>query len=120
MTHHIETGTVISVGPVQNLGSKGTFQKRVAVIETGTEDKPNPLPFDVVMDDINLLDPIEEGDRVSITFYQKGNEWNGKNYSSNIITSIEKSEPDKPAEAEPTDSPPAPDATFDPKSDIPF
>lgn len=73
----ILTGKVIRVGETVNVSDK--FKKRELVIETD-EKYPQSVPLEFVQDKIELLDGINEGDAVTVSYNLRGREWNGKYY----------------------------------------
>jgi len=73
----ILTGKVIRVGETVNVSDK--FKKRELVIETD-EKYPQSVPLEFVQDKIELLDGINEGDTVTVSYNLRGREWNGKYY----------------------------------------
>jgi hypothetical protein len=66
------------------------FRKREFVIKTADAQYPQDIKFDVVNDKIALLDGIETGDQVSVTFNLRGNEYNGKYYVNLVAWKLEK------------------------------
>ncbi len=73
----ILTGKVIRVGETVNVSDK--FKKRELVIETD-EKYPQSVPLEFVQDKIELLEGINEGDTVTVSYNLRGREWNGKYY----------------------------------------
>lgn len=73
----ILTGKVIRVGETVNVSDK--FKKRELVIETD-EKYPQSVPLEFVQDKIEMLDGINEGDTVTVSYNLRGREWNGKYY----------------------------------------
>ena len=73
----ILTGKVIRVGETVNVSDK--FKKRELVIETD-EKYPQSVPVEFVQDKIELLEGINEGDTVTVSYNLRGREWNGKYY----------------------------------------
>ena len=73
-------GKAIVVGETETFGSNG-FRKRTLVVET--EDQyPQQVPIDFIQDNVDKLDSINEGDKVSVSINIRGRENNGKYYSS--------------------------------------
>lgn len=73
----ILTGVVIKVGETEQI--KDTFKKRELVIETD-EKYPQSVPIEFVQDKTELLDGLNEGDSVGVSYNIRGREWNGKYY----------------------------------------
>ena len=73
----ILTGKVIRVGETVNVSDK--FKKRELVIETD-EKYPQSVPLEFVQDKTEMLDGINEGDTVTVSYNLRGREWNGKYY----------------------------------------
>jgi hypothetical protein len=71
------SGTVIKVGETDQI--KDTFKKREIVIETD-EKYPQSVPIEFVQDKTELLDGLNEGDSVAVSYNLRGREWNGKYY----------------------------------------
>lgn len=73
------TGKAINIGETQTFPSG--FTKRILVIETA-EDYPQEVPIEFVKDKCGLLDKINVGQDVTVSINIRGNEYNGKWYSS--------------------------------------
>lgn len=73
----ILNGRVIRVGETVNVSDK--FKKRELVIETD-EKYPQSVPLEFVQDKTEMLDGINEGDTVTVSYNLRGREWNGKYY----------------------------------------
>ena len=74
-------GKIIVIGNTETVGSAGTFQKRLIVIETD-EKYAQKVPLDFVQDKCDLLDKFSIGQEVTIGYNIRGNEYNGKYYVS--------------------------------------
>ena len=66
------TGTVKVIRPVQSFPSG--FSKREAVITSSEDRYPQDVLFEFVRDRMGLLDTVNEGDRVTVSFDLRGNE----------------------------------------------
>jgi hypothetical protein len=67
------TGKLIVKTETKEYGSKG-FKKRTFVVES--EDKyPQKIEFELVKDKCSLIDEIEEGDMVKLSYNLRGREW---------------------------------------------
>lgn len=60
-----------------------SFQAREFVLEVPDGNYPQLVKFQVVQDRCALLDNLNEGDRVKVSFDLRGREWNGK-YLTNL------------------------------------
>ena len=65
-------GTIKRIGQTETFASG--FQKREFVILT-TEQYPQPINIEVMGDKIDILDPVKEGDNVSVGINIRGREW---------------------------------------------
>lgn len=65
-------GTIKKIGDIQTFGSG--FQKREGVILTN-DTYPQSIPFEVVQDKIDILNPFKEGDEIEISINLKSREW---------------------------------------------
>ncbi len=72
------TGTVKLVGDQQTFASG--FTKREFVVTSDEENYPQDINFECVKEKTSLLDTIQEGQRVTVTFDLRGREYNGKYY----------------------------------------
>ena len=72
------TGTIILIGETQSFGDNG-FTKREFVVEVG-DKYPQPIAFEMVKDNCELLDAYNEGDEVGVSFNLRGREYYGKYY----------------------------------------
>ena len=75
------TGNIIHIGETETVGSAGTFKKRVLVIETEEQYKQQ-IPIDFVQDKTSVLDSYSIGDNVTVGINIRGNQYNGKWFSS--------------------------------------
>lgn len=73
----ILSGKIIKVGETEQI--KDTFKKREIVIETD-EKYPQSVPVEFVQDKTELLDGLNEGDSVAVSYNLRGREWNGRYY----------------------------------------
>ncbi len=119
------SGNVIVKDNTQDISA--SFKKREFVIEVVNErnsDWNDFIKFQLTQDRCNLLDPIQLGDKIKVSFNIRGRKWekDGRvNYFSNLEAwRIEKEEaalpPDAPAPTfNEADIPPA-----SPEEDLPF
>ncbi len=66
------TGTVKAIKPVQSFPSG--FSKREAIICSEDDRYPQNVVFEFVRDRMSLLDNVNEGDRVTVSFDLRSNE----------------------------------------------
>ena len=119
------TGNVIVKDDIQDISA--SFKKREFVIEVVNErnsDWNDFIKFQLTQDRCNLMDPIQLGDKIKVSFNIRGRKWekDGRvNYFSNLEAwRVEKEEavlpPDAPAPSfNEADIPPA-----GPEEDLPF
>lgn len=74
-------GKIIQLGQTETVGSAGTFQKRLLVVETN-EQYSQKVPIDFLQAKCELLDNYKVGDDVKVSVNIRGNEYNGKYYVS--------------------------------------
>jgi hypothetical protein len=70
------TGTVKVVMPPQTFDSG--FTKREFVVTTDDDRYPQDIKFECVKEKTALLDDIQDGQRVTVTFDVRGNEYNDR------------------------------------------
>ncbi len=117
------SGKIIVIGNTETVGSAGTFQKRLIVIETD-EKYAQKVPLDFVQDKCDLLDKFTIGQEVTIGYNIRGNEYNGKYYVSlngwqikALDTSKQSSEVEMP---NPSPFPPVGTLNEEEPDDLPF
>jgi len=81
---HFENGTIRKIGDI--VDNKG-FKKREFILKTDGE-KSGLIKFEFQMDNVGVLDSYKVNDEVTVGFYIKGNEWEGKFYTSLISIAI--------------------------------
>lgn len=69
------SGTIKKIFEEQTFGSG--FNKRSFVITTA-DRYPQDVIFETVKDKVSLLEPLQEGDKVKVSFDIRGREWNEK------------------------------------------
>jgi len=115
------TGTVKRVMDPQTFSSG--FSKREFVVTTEGDRFPQDIKFECVKDKCALLDNVEAGQRVKVTFDLRGNEYNGRYYVNLTAWRIQAAEssadgvPEEimpPEEEETSDSLPGDDETVVP------
>jgi len=90
-------GTIKVIFEEQTFGSG--FNKREFVITTD-EKYPQDIKFELVKDKTQLLDAVNKGDKVTVSFDVKGREWKG-NYYVNLNAWKLSPVKDKPVDDEP-------------------
>ena len=70
------TGTVKLVMEEQTF--KSGFSKREFVLTTEDDRFPQDLKFECIKDKISLLEGVEQGQRLKVSFDLRGNEYNGR------------------------------------------
>lgn len=78
-------GTIKKIGAIQDFASG--FQKRDAVILT-EEQYPQPINVEFLKDKIDLLDNLNEGDKVTIGINIRGREWQSPQGETKYFNSI--------------------------------
>ena len=97
-------GTVAVVMDKQTFASG--FEKREFVVDDDDDKYPQFIKFEVIKERCALLDDASEGDKVSVRFRIRGNEYKGKYYNNLAAfeVAVEKAQPaPMPADATPTD-----------------
>lgn len=81
MEHYVFDGVVKVIFDTQEF--KNNFKKREVVVST-EETYPQHIKFEFTDENgINKLDEISEGEKVRVAFQLKGNEYQGKYFTSN-------------------------------------
>ena len=105
---HQLSGTVKEIFEEQTFESG--FNKREFVITDEAEKYPQDIKFECVKENVELVNKMNKGDRVKVTFDIRGREWQGKYFVNLAAWKIEKLEQDTGDSSEP---PP-----FDPADEI--
>lgn len=113
------TGKVKLIQDAQTFGSGFTKREMVVVVEDGKY--PQEINLEFVQDKVSLLDTVQVGQEVTVTFDIRGREYNGRYFNNLQGWKIQASEPVAAGD----DKPPASDsdvpADFDEyEDDIPF
>jgi single-strand DNA-binding protein len=121
------TGKVKLIQDAQTFGSGFTKREMVVVVEDGKY--PQEINLEFVQDKVSLLDTVQVGQEVTVTFDIRGREYNGRYFNNLQGWKIQAGEavaaPAAPAAAPAADKPPVSDkdvpADFDEyEDDIPF
>ena len=94
------------------------FTKREFVVTTN-EQYPQDVKLEFIKDKTSLLDGLEEGDEVEVSFNVRGNEYNGKYYVNLQAWKLNKSAGEASASEEPPSEPDFEPAGDD-DDDLPF
>ena len=79
-------GTVKLVRETQQISD--SFKKREFVVTENSGNYPQDILFQAVQDRVTMLDGINEGDSVDVSFFLRGREWtNPKDNSVKYFTS---------------------------------
>ena len=87
------TGKVKLIGEIETFPSG--FQKRSLVVET-EEQYPQPISIEFFKDKTDLLNDLKVGQSVTVSINIRGNEYNGKYYTSLNGWRIDKGESSAP------------------------
>lgn len=66
-------GTVVRVEPTQEISEK--FKKRELILTDEAPKYPQFIGFTFTQKNVGLLDALNEGDQVEVTFSLRGREW---------------------------------------------
>ena len=69
-------GTVKEIFDTQTFDSG--FSKRAFVVTSDADKYPQDIQFECLKERIELIDKINKGDKVTVSFDINGREWNGK------------------------------------------
>jgi single-strand DNA-binding protein len=72
-------GKLTKLMDTQTISDK--FKKREFVIET-TDSKPQLVIFQLTQDKVNLLDAVDDGTMINVSFNVRGREYNGKYFNT--------------------------------------
>lgn len=113
------TGKIKLIQPAKTFDSGFTKREMVVIVEDGKY--PQEINIEFVQDKVSLLDKLQVGEEVTVTFDIRGREYNGR-YFNNLQGWKIASAADQgafSAEAQPTAPPSGTPADYD-DSDIPF
>jgi len=82
------------------------FTKREFVVTTEDDRYPQDIKFECVRDKIALLEGVQPGQRVTVTFDLRGNEYNDRYYVNLTAWKLAPAEDEGPAAAGDEDLPP--------------
>ena len=108
------TGKVKLVQDAQTFGS-GFTKREMVLIDASSEKYPQEINMEFVQDKVSLLDDVNAGDEVTVTFDIRGREYNGSYFNNLQAWKLNKI---SASEAQPAaGNPPAAD---EPEDDVPF
>jgi hypothetical protein len=77
---HTTTGVIINKLPAKQVSEK--FRVQEFILKVGDDKYPQEVKFQLVNDNIDLLDFIQVNEQVEVTFELRGREYNGTHYVS--------------------------------------
>ena len=77
---HTTTGVIINKLPAKQVTEK--FKVQEFILKVGDDKYPQEVKFQLVNDNIDLLDFIQVNEQVEVTFELRGREYNGTHYVS--------------------------------------
>jgi single-strand DNA-binding protein len=80
MSQHTTTGVIINKLPAKQVSEK--FKVQEFILKVGNDKYPQEVKFQLVNDNIDLLDFIQVNEQVEVTFELRGREYNGTHYVS--------------------------------------
>jgi hypothetical protein len=80
MNQHTTTGAIINKLPAKQVSEK--FRVQEFILKVGDDKYPQEVKFQLVNDNIDLLDFIQVNEQVEVTFELRGREYNGTHYVS--------------------------------------
>jgi len=78
MSQHTTTGVIINKLPAKQVSEK--FRVQEFILKVGDDKYPQEVKFQLVNDNIDLLDFIQVNEQVEVTFELRGREYNGTHY----------------------------------------
>ena len=83
------TGIVKEILDEQTFASG--FNKRAFVVTTEADKYPQEIKFECLKDKVELVNKLQKGEKVTVTFDINGREWNGKYFVNLAAWKIETS-----------------------------
>ena len=111
------TGKIKVIQAAQTFGAKG-FTKREFVVTVASGKYPQDIVLECVLEKVNLLDGLELGQTVTVTFDIRGKEYNGRYFNNLQAFHINAEDAVKPADG--NDCQPITDGTTGYGGTIPF
>jgi len=66
-----------------------SFKKREFVVTDNSSNYPQHIQFQLTQDRCRLLDVVNAGDEVKVSFFVRGREWTGKDGAVKYFTSLD-------------------------------
>jgi hypothetical protein len=82
MNQHTTTGAIINKLPAKQVSEKFRVQEFILKVGKPDDKYPQEVKFQLVNDNIDLLDFIQVNEQVEVTFELRGREYNGTHYVS--------------------------------------
>lgn len=86
------TGIVKEVKPIQTFPSG--FTKRELILETQSGNYPQVISFNCLKNNTSLLDAVQVGNKVKVTFDIRGREYNGRVFNDLVCFRLEQVDAD--------------------------
>ena len=80
MSQHTTTGVIINKLPAKQVSEKFRVQEFILKVGNPEDKYPQEVKFQLVNDNIDLLDFIQVNEQVEVTFELRGREYNGTHY----------------------------------------
>ena len=88
MNQHTATGAIINKLPPKQVSEKFRVQEFILKVGQPEDKYPQDVKFQLVNDNIDLLDFIQVNDVVEVTFDLRGREYNGTHYVTLNATKV--------------------------------
>ena len=88
MNQHTQEGAIINKLPAKQVSEKFKVQEFILRVGQPEDKYPQEVKFQLVNDNIDLLDFIQVNDTVEVTFDLRGREYNGTHYVTLNATKV--------------------------------
>ena len=88
MNQHTPDGAIINKLPAKQVSEKFKVQEFILRVGQPEDKYPQEIKFQLVNDNIDLLDFIQVNDVVEVTFDLRGREYNGTHYVTLNATKV--------------------------------
>ena len=88
MNQHTQEGAIINKLPAKQVSEKFKVQEFILKVGQPEDKYPQEVKFQLVNDNIDLLDFIQVNDVVEVTFDLRGREYNGTHYVTLNATKV--------------------------------
>ena len=88
MNQHVTQGAIINKLPPKQVSEKFKVQEFILKVGQPEDKYPQEVKFQLVNDNIDLLDFIQVNDVVEVTFDLRGREYNGTHYVTLNATKV--------------------------------